>query len=979
MIGQTLAHYRIVQKLGQGGMGEVYRATDTRLGRDVALKVLPAEMAAHPDRLERFRREAKALAALDHPGIVTVYSVEEGEPSAGSGQAAVHFLTMQLVEGETLDRVIPEGGLPVRRIVEIATALADALAAAHEKGVVHRDLKPANVMVTKDGRVKVLDFGLAKVAGSEARAVVDPAMPTKLQSEAHTREGMVLGTTPYMSPEQVEGRQLDHRTDIFSLGIVLHEMATGSRPFRGESTVAVLSAILRDAPPALIDVRPDLPGELGRLIGRCLEKDRAQRIQTAKDVGDELEVLRRRLDSGEAVAQGAVDADATRRPSRHRWRLALGVAAALTALAVPLGWWVSREARVRAARESLPQVRALVESEQFSAAFRRLREVEPYLAGDTAFEAARTALLMPAKIRTEPAGADLYLKGYGEPGAEWMFMGRSPLENLRGPLGYYRWRVVKPGFTTFEGSAEAGMADVSFVLLPEGTIPDGMVYVPPGAAQVGGASVPLEAFFLDRYEVSNRQFKEFVDAGGYSAREHWREPFLKDGRALTWEQGMADLRDATGRPGPSTWELGSYQKGQDDYPVSGVSWYEALAYLAWAGKELPTVHHWRRAAPNGIYSDILEQSNFSNKQAAPSGTYQGIGDFGTFDMAGNVKEWCWNAVGSRRYILGGAWNEPNYMYQNPDALDPFDRSSINGFRGMQRQSTSALPAALLEPIAALARDYSHATPVPDSEFEIYRRMYAYDPSDLHTAVESVDDSSEFWRIERVSYAAAYGGERIVAYLFLPRHVRPPYQTVVYFPHSGGEYLRSFEQSEMNYLGFVVKAGRALLFPMYKGTYERRLERAPEGPTARRDLAIARIKDLQRSVDYLLTRPDIDHDRLAYFGVSLGARLGNVSLAIEKRFKAAVLWSGGFRMASTRFPEIDEINFAPRVTTPVLMLNGRQDFTFPVETSQVPMFRWLGPPDTDKRHVIYDGGHVFPFARVMKDSLDWLDRYLGIPG
>jgi serine/threonine protein kinase len=251
-------------------MGEVYRATDTKLGRDVALKVLPAEMAARPDRLERFRREAKALAALDHPGIVTVHSVEE--------EGGVPFLTMQLVEGEPLERLIPPGGMPVARILDIAAALSEALAAAHEKGIVHRDLKPANVVVTKDGRVKVLDFGLAKVAGLE-----DGAPPgSELSTAMKTREGVVMGTLPYMSPEQVQGQAVDHRTDIFSLGVVLCEMATGARPFRGTSAAALASAILRDPPPAVAELRPDLPAELAQLIGRCLEKDRERRIQTTK-------------------------------------------------------------------------------------------------------------------------------------------------------------------------------------------------------------------------------------------------------------------------------------------------------------------------------------------------------------------------------------------------------------------------------------------------------------------------------------------------------------------------------------------------------------------------------------------------------------------------------------------------------------------------------------------------------------------------
>ncbi|MCG6928127.1 MAG: protein kinase [Acidobacteria bacterium] len=280
MIGQTLAHYRITAVLGAGGMGEVYRANDTKLGRDVALKVLPAEMAASPERLERFQREAKALAALDHPGIVTVHSVEEAN--------GVHFLTMQLVEGQPLDRVVPEGGLPGGQILEVATALADALAAAHEKGIVHRDLKPANVMVTAGGRVKVLDFGLAKITGPEHTASADSEMPTDVQ----TREGVVMGTVPYMSPEQVSGLKIDHRTDIFSLGILLYEMSTGRRPFQGRSSAELASAILRDAPPALEAARPDLPDGLRGIIARCLQKEPADRFPTVQEAVEALRELR---------------------------------------------------------------------------------------------------------------------------------------------------------------------------------------------------------------------------------------------------------------------------------------------------------------------------------------------------------------------------------------------------------------------------------------------------------------------------------------------------------------------------------------------------------------------------------------------------------------------------------------------------------------------------------------------------------------
>jgi TolB-like protein/tetratricopeptide (TPR) repeat protein len=275
--GDKLGPYEILASIGAGGMGEVFRARDPRLGREVAIKVLTGGMAHDADRLARFQREARAVAALNHPHIVTIYSVEEC--------GGIHFLTMELVEGHSLNRLIPEAGLPLEQIVEIGAALADALSAAHEKGIIHRDLKPANVMVSKEGRVKVLDFGLAKD--------LRPASPTDATQTLadKTEAGLAMGTPSYMSPEQVAGRPLDHRTDIFSLGVVLHEMATGRKPFAGDSTAELISAILRDVPLSVADLRPDASADLARIVRRCLEKDPRRRIQTARDVCNELRDL----------------------------------------------------------------------------------------------------------------------------------------------------------------------------------------------------------------------------------------------------------------------------------------------------------------------------------------------------------------------------------------------------------------------------------------------------------------------------------------------------------------------------------------------------------------------------------------------------------------------------------------------------------------------------------------------------------------
>jgi TolB-like protein/tetratricopeptide (TPR) repeat protein len=292
--GGQLGAYQIVASLGSGGMGEVYRAHDPRLGRDVALKVLPAEMASDPSRLERFTREARAIAALNHPHIVTIYSTEEA--------GAIRFLTMELVEGQSLDALIPSGGMTLARFLELAIPLADALNAAHQKQITHRDLKPGNVMVASDGRLKVLDFGLASAPAKVGASIDDDGTgfspADMVTSPQITTPGMVIGTMPYMSPEQVEGKQLDHRTDLFSLGVMFHEMLVGSRPFTGASPPQLMSSILRDTPSSTSDLRTEVPDTLSRLIVRCLEKHPDDRVQTARDVYNELRHVQRQLESG---------------------------------------------------------------------------------------------------------------------------------------------------------------------------------------------------------------------------------------------------------------------------------------------------------------------------------------------------------------------------------------------------------------------------------------------------------------------------------------------------------------------------------------------------------------------------------------------------------------------------------------------------------------------------------------------------------
>ena len=330
MIGQILGHYRIVREIGAGGMGVVYQAEDTTLGRQVALKILPPELAKDDDRRLRFAREARAVAALNHPNIVTVHSVEES--------GGIHFITMELVKGKTLAELLPRQGFALGRFFEITIPLVDAVSAAHQQGIAHRDLKPANVMIGDDGRIKVLDFGLAKGMDGE------PGRVGEVPTQSATRAGHTVGTPAYMSPEQAQGERVDTRSDIFSLGIVFYEMLTGRRPFEGGNPASVISAILRDRPQPVNELQPTVPRALARLVDRCLAKSPLDRFQSAIDLRHSLEEAKQDVDSGDAfAASGPVPA--TRRSVTRLGATVAAVAALGVAAGRPLAAHRSRRDR----------------------------------------------------------------------------------------------------------------------------------------------------------------------------------------------------------------------------------------------------------------------------------------------------------------------------------------------------------------------------------------------------------------------------------------------------------------------------------------------------------------------------------------------------------------------------------------------------------------------------------------------------------
>ncbi len=944
--GSWLNQYEILELCGQGGTGSVYRARDSRLGREVAIKIFPALVS--PEQRRRYLKEAQAASALNHRYVVTVH--EAGR--AGDQD----YIVMEYVHGRTLGEVIPAGGLKPHEAVELSVMMIEGLACAHKAGIVHRDLKPANLMVTPDGSVRILDFGLAKFIDTEAaRSMM-------------TATGQIVGTACYLSPEQAEGKPVDARSDVFSFGVVLYEMLTGEKPFDRGSLAGTLSAILRDTPTPVRNLRPGTPRKLGRIVERCLEKDREQRYASAAELLSALSVCQTELN--------AVPGRVTR--LLRRPEALVPAIAALALLVLASGYQGVRLYRIRQARSTIaPRIAKLVEQHRYNAADELVRQIEIIVPDEQQVRDFQRDYRVLTSVTTTPADAEVAIKDYETPEAPWRVLGKAPLQKVTIPLGYLRWRVSAPGYVTRE-FAETGVLQpaIKFALYRAAGSPAEMVLVPAGPTRPP-KSVSVGEFWLDQFEVSNRKYQEFVNAGGYRKREFWQEPFLRDGAVLSWETASDLFRDQTGRPSPATWELGNYPEGKADFPVTGVSWYEAAAYARYAGKSLPTYAHWSRAArTEWLYADTTLVSNFSSKGLSPVGSYRGLGRFGTYDLAGNCKEWIWNErKPGQRMVMGGAWDEAYYAAGVPDQAQPMERRANIGFRCAKYLAPP--PAALAAPVnTAPERDYSKEKPVDEATFAQLRKFYDYEQTPLRAVVESTDESNPYWRKQKVSFETAYGQQRMAAFLFLPRSSAPPYQTVVYFASGLADSEISSARLEMWYLDPLIRSGRAVLYPVLWGMYERKAKLKGDALERRKTRVKNMVLDFRRSLDYLETRADIDGSRLAYFGFSSGSFIAPIVLAVDHRMKAAVLAVGGLGQG-TPAPESDPFQFASRARTPVLMMNGRYDLDYDVNACARPLLKAFGAAPSEKKLALLEAGHAMVgFPAATRESLDWLDRYLG---
>ena len=1029
--GERIGRYKLLQPIGEGGCGVVYMAEQEEpIRRRVAFKVIKLGMDTKAV-IARFEAERQALALMDHPNIAKVLD-------AGATQAGRPYFVMELVRGIKITEYCDQNHLSTEERLDLFVQICHAIQHAHQKGIIHRDIKPSNILVTvHDGKPlpKIIDFGIAKATSGQV--LTDKTLFTAFEQ--------FIGTPAYMSPEQAEMSPLDidTRSDIYALGVLLYELLTGRTPFGQEELVAAglseMRRIIREQeplrpstclstlgaadqttvakrrhvePPQLIH---SMRGDLDWIVMKCLEKDRTRRYQTANGLARDIEChLNHQPVSAAAPTLGYLTAKYVR---RHRRKLTTAVAfGLLVVLGTTLSMWQAR--RVGEAEQergnlrnvkwalgtALPEIERLLEKDDYPSAFKLVEQARPFVADDPRFQALSARTVSFISIETTPPGAQVFIRDYNDSNPQWEPVGKSPLKEMKVPQGFQRWKISLPEYEGVNGAVSTSPfkpAELKVKLDKLGTIAPGMVRIQgqkfkANLLGLDSDTLPmldLSDYLLDKYEVTNQRFKEFVEAGGYEKSEYWKHKFIKDGSEMSWDAAMKLLVDQTGRPGPATWKNGEFPRGQEDYPVGGVSWYEAAAYAEFAGKRLPTVYHWSLAAGDwtGLNSVlqrtwsiadvgyIIPLSNFGSKGPSPVGSFQGMTAHGVYDMAGNVKEWCFNEVAEgNRVTAGGGWNEPQYMFENADKYPPFFREANFGFRCMKPLADDGVweQAAVLVH-SSIRPALGDQKPCSDEVFQAYKKLYDYEKADLQPVIESAEDISFYSRREEVSFTAAYGSARIIAYLYTPRTSKPPFQTVIFWPGSSAFFLRStagYRSTDL--FESHTKAGRAFVFPVLWGTFERMPSPELGGKTTALESAIMRVKDFRKTIDYLETRPEeFDTNKLAYEGLSWGGSWGGVLPAIETRIKAVVIISGGLNLGYP--PEYSQVNFTPRIKVPILIQDGTYDSIFPLESNQKPYLHLFGTAEQEKQIKNYGTGHaVWLKNEAFKDEFDFLDKYLG---
>ena len=701
------------------------------------------------------------------------------------------------------------------------------------------------------------------------------------------------------------------------------------------------------------------------------------------------------------------------RATSLNYRVIIPLAAVFLIIAAAAIWFYQRSANRAWAREQIPRVEALAKLQKYFEAFDLATKTQQYLPDDPAIARLMPTISDAISVTTEPAGATVFLRRF-KPDAAGKSpprekVGTTPINGLRVARGEYILYIEKDGYAPIERTVSSLLTRVGNAMLPPDEpnvfehelleadkVPHRMARVTGGRYRLVGWKKPtsqaaqLSDYFMDKYEVTNREYKEFVNAGGYLKKQFWKYPFIKDGKPLQWEETVKEFKDQTGLPGPRSWKNQDYPEGKAEHPVTDVTWYEAAAYAAFRGKQLPTLFQLEKAARDGIFThytstimpwgpveaggSVEHHANFKSGGTAPVDSFEfGMSPYGCYNMAGNVSEWCLNEVSEGFVTGGGSWDDLTYLFGYIGALPGFYSSSKVGFRCALNPNEGDQGAMRFD----TSEQIPTYVPTTDQAFRSMSSHYLYDKTPLAAEVVETVETDE-WRREKITYLGAKD-DRVTAYLYLPKNYQGPFQVIQFLPAGDvyGGYITISESVEM-ILTPHIKSGRAVFAVVLKGFKER--EHPPDylRPSYKtvkyRDEIVNKAIDLRRGLDYLETREDVDTSRIAIYGYSQGGKESLIYAAIEERFRYLIMVGVGMQKSELAWiAEAGPLNFAPHIRASKLMLKGRYDEASPFKTDAEPLFKLLSEP---KRLVLYDGSHTPPLEVAVPVINGWLDENLG---
>ena len=592
-------------------------------------------------------------------------------------------------------------------------------------------------------------------------------------------------------------------------------------------------------------------------------------------------------------------------------------------------------------------------------------------------------------INTTPGKYEVYMDLLNDSTENWIYMGKSPISKIRVPNVRFNLK--------FKSGNEEFVERSNYWILRSGRdygIPNEITYDKEQFKLILGgkrslqfpgldhySSIEIGPYLISKYEVKNKEYLEFVQNDGYENPTYWE--FAIDNDPEFMRTRVKSFTGKFGKYGPSNWSYGMYPDGQENFPVTGISWYEAMAYANYKNLSIPNVYQWGSAANLSYSSSFMNNSNFSQNQLINVGSKENSNYNGLYDIAGNVREWIINSLSddsSIKGILGGSLNDEPYYFNDYFGQNSFDRSIGNGIRLVQNlDSEYKTNETANDQYYVKVRDFLNEENVSDDVFEIFKSQFDYKMSTLNKVEETLDNSFSSFAVDRFTIDAAYDNEKLPGYVFYDKNIEKPYKPIIFFPGSGSIHTNSFEngiENRMKQFSYLLSEGYAIIHPIYKSTFERRDNIKSDYPDETEDYKNAVIrwgKDYKRAIDYIESREDMDISKLSYYGISWGGSIANILLAIDDRVKNSVLYVAGIEFQTCK-KEVDKFYYTSRITIPVLMLNGKFDHFFPLETSQIPMFKLLGTPNEDKKHYVYETGHYVPRDELIKLHLEWLQKY-----